>query len=245
MVGGGTLTIETANVELHASADGVSPGPYVMIAVADTGTGIDRETLGRIFEPFFTTKANGKGTGLGLSTVFGIVKQSGGHIRVESDLGQGTTFRVYLPRMSGLAEARSSVRSEPDSERGTETILLVEDDDQVRALARSILRRNGYVVLEAPNGGEALLICEQHFAKIDLLVTDVVLPRMSGHQLAERLGRIRPEMRVLFMSGYPQHAVPEHGARDSDGAYLHKPITPGALTRSVRAVLQSAFAAAS
>jgi PAS domain S-box-containing protein len=241
MLAGGKLTIETKNVELdedYARAHhGVRPGPYVMLAVSDSGVGIDRETLTRIFEPFFTTKEVGKGTGLGLSTVFGIVQQSGGNVWVYSEPGHGTTFRVYLPRVAGDVERAFLERPSPGSSRGNETVLLVDDDDQVRGVARDILRRHGYVVLEASNAGEALLVCEQHTARIHLLLTDVVMPRMSGRVMAERLRGERPEMKVVFMSGYTDDAVTQHGVLESDVPYLQKPITPDKLARKVRQVL--------
>ena len=236
---GGRLTMEVANVMLDDAFTtthlGSTTGPHVMLSVSDTGTGMDEATLARIFEPFFTTKEKGRGTGLGLSTVFGIVQQHHGTVWVYSEVGLGTTFKIYLPRIDVVADARATVAV--TTRRGSETILLVEDEDQVREVANGILRRHGYTVLVARTPGEALLCCEQHAGPIHLLLSDVVMPQMSGPLLAKRLVKMRPDMRVLCMSGYTDDAAVRHGVIDAELAYLQKPLTVEALTGKVRSVL--------
>jgi CheY-like chemotaxis protein len=240
---GGKLTIETANVDLddHYAEDhfGVKPGAHVMLAISDSGVGMTPAVQAQIFEPFFTTKGPGKGTGLGLSTVFGIVQQSAGNIWVYSEPGHGTTFKVYLP----CAEADVNTAGSPTATalplRGTETILLVEDEEQVRAVVTTILGRQGYQLLVARTGEEALLLCEQHNGPIDLLLTDVVMPHMSGPELAKRVSEIRPATKVLYMSGYTDDSIVRHGVLTGVMSFVQKPITSELLGRKVREALAS------
>jgi PAS domain S-box-containing protein len=237
---GGRLTIETANVELDEAYVrghvGVKPGRYLMLSVSDTGAGMTQEVKERVFEPFFTTKVTGKGTGLGLSTVYGIVKQSGGNIWVYGEPEKGAAFKIYLPRVDEPTEVFKE-KLVKDLPRGSETVLLVEDEEEVRKLAAQILQRQGYKVLEAPQGGDALLICEQHQTPVHLMLTDVVMPGMSGHQLAERLKSLQPEMKVLYMSGYTDNTIIQHGVLVEGVNYISKPFTVDALARKVREVL--------
>jgi PAS domain S-box-containing protein len=241
---GGNLTIETSNVVLDdAYAAGhqyVSPGSYVMLAVSDTGRGMDEGTVARIFEPFFTTKELGKGTGLGLSTVYGIVKQSGGHINVYSEPGIGTTFKIYFPPVEETVADKSKGGALPLEElRGSETVLVVEDEELVREMVREILGHYGYTVLEARSGAEAVDLCSRHRGTIHLMLTDVVMPGMSGVELSKRLAPMQPGMMVLFMSRYTADAIVHQGILESGIMFIQKPFSMDSLTHKVRAVLGS------
>jgi PAS domain S-box-containing protein len=247
---GGRLTVETANVDLdeayatdHAT---VKPGRYVMLAVSDTGTGMSPETIAHIFEPFYTTKESGRGTGLGLSTVYGIVKQSGGYIWVYSELGRGSSFKVYLPRVEQAPEALPAVKPVSGEQKGSETILLVEDQPQVRELARLALSEKGYTLLVTSSPEDAESACSKHGAEVHLLLTDLILPGISGRELARRLTARHPKMRVLYMSGYTYNIMAKGPAQDGlleDGmAFLQKPFTPSALAEKVREVLDRSVA---
>jgi PAS domain S-box-containing protein len=241
MPSGGQLTIETSNVvldESYAQAhQGMTPGRHVMLAITDSGMGMTKETQERIFEPFYTTKEHGKGTGLGLSMVYGIVKQSGGSIWLYSEVGRGTTFKIYFPSTTETEGDDAAPSVVVPTLRGTETILVVEDELQVRVVVRNILSRHGYQVLEAANADEATSFCDRFSGTIHLVLTDVVMPKTSGRQLVERLAPQRSEMKVLYMSGYTDNTVVHHGVLDPGIDFLQKPITPETLTRKLREVL--------
>jgi signal transduction histidine kinase/ActR/RegA family two-component response regulator len=243
MPDGGTLTLTTDNADLsdeHIDRHlGAAPGKYIMLAVTDTGTGMTREVQQRLFEPFYTTKSAGKGTGLGLSTVHGIVKQLGGDLYVYSELGHGTTFKVYFPQLTATPEIVIATVEQREAPRGSETILLAEDDDALRSLGSRVLGAFGYNVLVARTGSDALRIVAEHLGRIDLVATDVVMPEMSGGQLVEKVLKARPGIRVLFMSGYTDDEVMRRGVIDGQTAFLQKPFTPDMLAHKVRAVLDA------
>jgi nitrogen-specific signal transduction histidine kinase/ActR/RegA family two-component response regulator len=240
---GGKFALETANFKLEEDSGlqgiGITPGYYVMLTVSDTGVGMDLETRSHIFEPFFTTKESNKGMGLGLSTVYGIVRQSNGHIWVYSEPGLGTIFKIYLPVTKDPSEQVAPKSTNNPLLRGHETILVVEDEDGIRSLVRKLLQKSGYSVLEASHGIEALQISEQYQNKIHLLLTDVVMPIMSGRELAEQLTVIRPDMKVLYMSGYTREAIDHHGMLDPGLAFLQKPFSLTTLSQKIREVLEA------
>ncbi|MEW6721208.1 MAG: ATP-binding protein, partial [Thermodesulfobacteriota bacterium] len=242
MPGGGTITIRTSNLYLgkDSSGDGppLPPGRYVQLSISDTGEGMDEETRSRVFEPFFSTKKPGKGTGLGLSTVYGIVEQSGGYISVHSEAGTGSTFRVLLPRAEEPKPAAGETPRPPDgAPRGEGTILVAEDDEPLRRLAVRVLEKSGYRVLSAGDGEEALRVAGAHEGEIALLLTDVIMPRMGGGQLYERLREMRPGTKVIYMSGYAGEEIAQRAVMDSKAAFLQKPCTPASIARKVKDVL--------
>jgi CheY-like chemotaxis protein len=246
MQGGGQITVETADVDLDESYcarhPGMVPGRYVMLAVSDTGSGMDDATKARLFEPFFTTKEQGKGTGLGLSTVYGIVTQSGGCISVHTALGKGSTFKIYLPLVDFAPTDEVTVKKpvRPQPARGSETILFVEDDDSVRELGQEVLEMQGYVVVTASDGADALRIFEARPpGEIHLVVTDLIMPRMGGRELAKRLTVLRAGLRVLYLSGYTDSVVMQQGMLDPGSFFLQKPFTPDDLALKVREALDS------
>jgi CheY-like chemotaxis protein len=240
---GGQLGLETRNVELDEaycrSHPDTTAGEYVLLAVSDSGTGIDPAILTHIFEPFFTTKEKGKGTGLGLATIYGIVKQSGGHITVRSEAGAGTTFKIFLPRAPAAVVSPEPAARTPQQLRGSETVLLVEDEDAVRESEREYLEQHGYTVLAAANGPAALELAAGCGREIQLLVSDVVMPKMSGSELGEKLLAQRPGLKVLYVSGYAENTVMQHGLAELGSRFLHKPFTLKALAAKIRDVLDT------
>ncbi|HEY6763658.1 MAG TPA: PAS domain S-box protein [Candidatus Sulfotelmatobacter sp.] len=241
MRAGGRISIQTANITFDDALRGdktfIRPGKYVALSVSDNGVGMNKETQARIFEPFFTTKEKGKGTGLGLSTVYGIVKQSGGYVIVQSEPGCGTTFNIYLPQVEEAAEARGATPASRTPAGGSETVLLVEDEESVRELVRETLLAKGYRVLEAENGQAGLEVAARHAGEIDLVITDVVMPQLGGRELAQQLLKLRPQLKVLYLSGYTEDAIVSEGTIESGKAFLQKPFTLQCLSRKVREVL--------
>jgi len=240
---GGKLTIETKNVSLEQEYAQthyeVQPGPYVMMAVSDDGCGMDKKTQSHIFEPFFTTKEQGKGTGLGLATVYGIVKQSQGHIWVYSEVGKGTVFKIYFPRIGAPVDIEDAEKIAPDSLRGSETILVVEDEKAVLHTVCRSLREYGYTILEAGAGLEALEICEKNKDKIRLIISDVIMPEMNGRELSDRIEPLYPNIKFIFMSGYTENAIVHHGMLDEGIIFLQKPFTTINLLQKIREVLDA------
>ncbi len=243
MLRGGGLTIETANADLNENyfcEHGIKevPGHYVMLAVSDTGSGMDKETQEHIFEPFFTTKEVGQGTGLGLSTIYGIVKQNNGFIWVYSEPGKGTTFKVYLPKVKDV-EPEEKEQTPVDDSGGSETVLIVEDDDNLRKFAQRALQMYGYRILDAENGEDALRVCGEYEGQIDLMITDVVMPKMGGREAAERLQHLYPQIKVIYMSGYTDNTIVHYGVLAPELNFIQKPFTPKGLARKVRETLES------
>jgi CheY-like chemotaxis protein len=249
MPAGGRLLIETSNAELDFNYSTVHPivrpGRHVLLAVSDNGCGMDAETQAHIFEPFFTTKEQGKGTGLGLSTVYGVVKQSGGFIWVYSEVSKGTCFKIYLPRVDQPADKPGVSQPYSEAPRGTETVLLAEDENDVREVAREFLESGGYKVIEAPDGATALRLAAEHRGEIGILITDMVMPKMTGQELARRLRAERNGLRVLYMSGYSEGAAAESAQGDSPIRLLTKPFSRSAILRTVREILGNGNSGAS
>jgi len=238
---GGKVTIETVNVFLGEGYSKehrvVKPGPYVMLAISDTGAGMDENTKTHLFEPFFTTKEKGKGTGLGLSTVYGIVKQSGGYVWVYSEVGKGATFKLYFPRNDGAGKETETEADGGSSPSGRETVLVVEDEDVVRELIRQILEESDYTVITAPDGEEAIEVATASKIPVHLVITDVIMPKMGGPEAAKSLEKLFPGVSILYMSGYTDEAIVRHGVLEPGISFLEKPFTPDALLRKVREVL--------
>jgi two-component system cell cycle sensor histidine kinase/response regulator CckA len=241
---GGTLTIETANIHwderLARRSTGAPVGGYVLLAVRDTGSGMDATTRDRLFEPFFSTKPRGRGRGLGLSTVYGIISQSGGHIEVDSAPERGTVFNIYLPQVECPVVTQKPGASAAKLQQGSETVLIVEDKDEVRAAVGASLEMRGYTVLKACHGKEAVMICRRHEGPIHLLLTDVVMPQMTGLELAQRVSLLHPETKVLYISGYTSDVLNRRNMLEPNTAFLQKPFTPDTLARRVRALLDAA-----